>query len=173
MSTCQHLLSENASNLIQMNLSVDLSILNSLLFGYFLLAICTRKPAFLLAFLLCVFLQSASVMSLIDESVVYLLITLVYSYVYGVCAKNKSKLACLGIIFLSFGLYVDAALYGITGIYGTFETFVFTMSEYFSLLAHSVFICSFIDLSKIRNCLQRIAGFVTRVSSGIYYSIAI
>tara|TARA_R110002020_G_scaffold217742_3_gene425519 strand:+ start:581 stop:1126 length:546 start_codon:yes stop_codon:yes gene_type:complete len=166
---CQHLSNvlENQNQNQRLNLS--LNILSSLIIGYTVLSILTKRSAFLLAFLLCVFLQSATIMLIVSESVVYLLVFVVYSYVFQICRTSKSKISCVTILLLSLILYIDTALFGIDGIYGESQTIIYEMGDYLSLLAHFFFICSFINTAKIRDYLCGITSAFNHLSRSIYY----
>ena len=161
--------SQNPSPNQKTSLSQNLSILSSLLIGYIVLSILTKKSAFLLAFLLCVFLQSASVMLAISEAVVYLLVFLVYSYVYNECYTVKSKVSCVTIMALSLVFYFDSVFFGVNGIYGTDQTVIYQITEYLSLFAHIFFICSFINLSKIRHYIRNFISALADLSRSVYY----
>tara|TARA_R110002020_G_scaffold70736_1_gene183446 strand:- start:34 stop:567 length:534 start_codon:yes stop_codon:yes gene_type:complete len=166
---CQHLLSANELQpSLNQNLSLNLNILSSLILGYAILSILTKKSAFLLAFLLCVFLQGASAMLIVSESVVYLLVFVVYSYILQICLTSKSKTCCGIVLLASFVFYLESALFGLNGIYGTHQTLIYEMSEYISLFAHFFFICSFINIAKIRNSLRDFIGSIACVSRSIY-----
>lgn len=166
---CQHLSNVLGQNQSQsLSLSLNLNILSSLILGYAVLSILTKKSAFLLAFLLCVFLQSASAMLIISEPVVYLLVFVVYSYILQICLTNKSKWCCGIVLLTSFVFYLESALFGLNGIYGIHQTLIYAISEYISLFAHLFFICSFIDFAKIRNSLRDFIGSIASVSRGIY-----
>ena len=128
---CQHLLSALENQKQNQSLSLNLSILSSLIIGYTVLSILTKRSAFLLAFLLCVFLQSATIMLIVSESVVYLLVFVVYTYVFQICRTSKSKLCCVTILLLSLILYIDTALFGIDGIYGENQTIIYAYGRLF------------------------------------------
>jgi len=168
---CQHLLSALENLKLNQSLSLNLSILSSLIIGYAVLSILTKKSAFLLAFLLCVFLQSATIMLIVSESVVYLLVFIVYSYVFQICLTSKTKLCCVTILLLSLIMYIDAALFGIDGIYGENQTIIYEMGDHLSLLAHFFFICSFINTAKIRDYLRYITSAFNHLSRSVYYML--
>ena len=171
---CQHLSNALESQINQsqsQSLSLSVNILSSIFIGYTVLSILTKKSAFLLAFLLCVFLQGASAMLIVSESVVYLLVFVVYSYVFQICRTSKSKLCCVTILLLSLILYIDTALFGIDGIYGENQTIIYTYGDYFSLLAHFFFICSFINTAKIRDYLRSFTSAFNHLSRSVYYML--
>jgi len=168
---CQHLSSEFASQKQNQSLNLNLNpnILSSIIIGYALLSIATKKPYFLMAFLLCAFLQSSVLLQAIDYAVIYLLVCVIYSYIFVLCLTGLNKLGCVIIIFLSLVLYTDAALYGNNGIYGTHQTIVYEMGDYFSLFAHFFFICTFVNFTKIRNNIFDFISSIAALSRSVYY----
>ena len=169
---CQHLSNALESQINQnqnQNLHLSVNILSSIFIGYAVLSILTKKSAFLLAFLLCAILQSSSIMQVIDESIVYLLVCVIYSYIFALCRTSFNKLGCVIIIFLAIVLYVDSALFGNAGIYGESQTMVYKMGDYFSLFAHFFFISTFINFTKIRDDLFDFFSAFVDLSRSVYY----
>lgn len=139
--------------------------LNSFIFVlYTILCMFIKRPAYLLAFFISAMLFEAKVFDPLLEHQLYLITFALYTYVFTNCKTLKSKFGCGILLVLSFALAADAALFGEYGYYGASETFLYRNIEHLSLYAHSLFICSFIDIKRIYNSLRNFVDAVVRIS---------
>ena len=153
----------NASEL-NLNLNLSLILNNLIVSSYIVLSAIKKKPVYLLAFFVSVVIFELRLFDSLVESDLYFITFVIYSYVFVVTDKVKSKIGCSIIIGLTAALAVDSSLFGKYGYYGATETFLHINVQYFSLLAHIIFISTFIDVAAIKNCLRGFIGFVGRVS---------
>lgn len=149
---------------LNLKLSQSLSLNNLTASFYVLLSVIKRRPVYLLAFLVSVMLFHFSLFDLLLESDLYFITFIIYSYVFVVTDKVKNKIGCSIIILLTALLAIDSSLFGRYGYYGATETFLYINVQYFSLLAHLIFISTFIDVAAIKNGLRNIASFIGRIS---------
>lgn len=66
----------------------------------------------------------------------------------------KQRIACGIIIALTITLAYDAYFYGVNGLYGEHETFIYNNIEYLSLCAHIFFISTLINFTRVKNSLR-------------------
>ncbi len=158
-------LQTNASELA-LNLSLSLS-LNSLLFlAYVLISVVIKRAAYLAAFFMSCMLFEMRFFDPLSEASLYLITFAIYSYVIFVMpCKRVVTIACVIMLFLSITLAYDAYFYGLNGYYGASETYVYQNIEYLALYAHTILICSLIDIKRIRNNLRSFIGSVRSFSS--------
>lgn len=149
----------------------DLKSESSLITAYAVVCFIIKRPIYLLAFFICYIFINAEIMQVISEHQVYLIITVIYSYVFDLCAKKNQKLGCATILLLSLTLAIDSFLYGANGHYGTSETFVYRNIESLALFAHSFFISTLIPVRRILNSLRDFITAIVRITANSDYML--
>ena len=142
----------------------ELSLESSLFFAYVAIGLIFRKPVLPLAFLMCYLLVNATGFQAITETNMYLLTALIYSYVFKACGTIQNKIGCVIILLISMSFAVDARLYGVNGYYGEQQSYIWENIEYIALCAHTIFIGSFISISRILNSLRNTVDSISRLS---------
>jgi hypothetical protein len=136
-------------------LAVAPNNLNSLLFiAYVVLCLIIRRPVFLLAFFMSCMLFELSLFDSVKEYQLYLLTLVIYSYAYQECKTTKTKICCVIILLLSVVFACNAFFYGVNGYYGEAQTLVYNHIENLALLAHILFIWSFVDYKRVQNSIR-------------------
>jgi len=143
---------------------LSLRINNVLFVLYVLLAIATKRVAPLAAFFMSVLLVDNVVLSRISEPAMYMIVFAIYTYVFHTCTTLISRFCCVIMMLTSFVFAVDAKYYGVGGLYGESETFIYSNIEHIALFVNILFICSFISYKRIRDCLQRLFDSVVSFS---------
>lgn len=147
-----------------------------MIFAYCMLAATKKDPSFLGVFLVaeCMILfPHPKIMEYEAYLVVFILWSYIASSLYNDFKENKSKkisiIACIVICLLSILMARDVYFYGEFGVNGEAETFLYSYLEYISFSAHAFFVCSFINVSKIRNGLRSAFSVFSSIKSNSYY----
>ena len=140
---------------------------SSLLFiAYALISVVIKRAAYMAAFFMSCMLFEMRFFDPLSEASLYLITFAIYSYVIFVMpCKKVVTIACVIMLALSMTLAYDAYFYGLNGYYGASQTYVHQNIEYLALYAHSVLICSLIDIKRIRNNLRSFIGSVRGLSA--------
>ena len=159
-------ISESELVLQSLNLNV-----NSILFtSYLLVSVLIKRAVFITAFFSSCLLFDAAIFDLLSESQLYAITFAIYSYV--IFCKSLTlitKAACGIIIVICVLLGYDAYFYGIGGIYGARETFVYNNIEYIALYAHIILISTLIPYGRIRDGFGRFISSILLLSRNSAY----
>lgn len=136
-----------------------------ILMAYVVLSVATKRWSLSLVFLLSSMLFNLSLFDGLSESQLYFITFIAYSYVITCNGLTWKSIASCGII-LSFCIVagIDAYYYGVGGVYGQHKTMVYNYLPSAALYCNILFICSFINISRIKRSIFNLAGFILRVS---------
>ena len=148
---------------------------NSILFTlYFLVSVMIKRAVFIAAFFMSCLLFDAAIFDPLSEASLYLLTFAIYSYVMTCKALTfKQRIACGILLILSITLAYDAYFYGMDGIYGAHETFVYNNIEYAALYAHTFLIHTLIPYRRIRDSIRRFITSILHISRNSAYFMPI
>ena len=156
----------NESELIINGQSLNLNLNSLLLVCYFMVSVLTKRAVFMAAFFMSCLLFDMSAFDQLSESQLYCLTFAIYSYVIFCNGLTFLTKASCGIILVScIASGYDAYFYGINGVYGASETFVYNNIEYLALYAHIVLICTLIPYRRITNSIRRFLDHVMYMPS--------
>ena len=138
---------------------------NIIFVAYVILSVCIKKTTPLVAFFLSVLLVSNEYLaSSITETNMYLLVCLIYSFVFGLCNTGQRKIGCGIILLISISFAIDARLYGVNGYYGEQQSLAWENVRYIALCAHTIFVCSFISIERVRLNIRSFLNSITSLS---------
>jgi len=143
--------------------------LNSLFIIYVVVCFFIKRPVFLLAFLLPEMMFN---MSLFDSMAGWHLNAIefiIYSYVFAVCHTKKSKIACFIICYTAIHFGIDSYCFGVDGVYGERETFIYKNISLINTCAHLFFVSSLISIRRIRNNLRSFIDSIMRITANSDY----
>lgn len=150
---------------------ISLSVANSLFLAYAILALLTKNAAPLAAFFMCILLVDNYYLVNISEHYMYIMVAVIYLQVFERCLTVKSLVCCVIISLISITLAADAYFYGKNGYYGATNTVIYNNIEYISLCSHTLFICSFISIKRIRDSLRSLSSCIGKLSASIGYYV--
>ena len=160
----------NESALVINGLSLNLNLNSALLAAYFFVAVITKRAAFMAAFFVSCLLFDIRAFDQLMESQLYAITFAIYSYVIFCNGLTFiTKLACGIIIVLCVIIGYDAYFYGIDGIYGASETFVYNNIEHLALYAHIILISTLIPYGRIRDGFGRFISSILLLSRNSAY----
>ena len=144
---------------------------NSILFtAYILVSVLIKRAVFIAAFFLSCFIFDSAIFDPLSEASLYLITFAIYSYViFDIACNRKAVFACGTIIILSITLAYDAYFYGIDGVYGSSETFIYNNIEYLALYSHLILIGALIPYRRIRDGFGRFIDSILLISRNSAY----
>ena len=155
-------ISESELVLQSLNLNV-----NSILFtSYLLVSVLIKRAVFIAAFFSSCLLFDAAIFDLLSESQLYAITFAIYSYVIFCNSLTLlTKSACVIILVICVLLGYDAYFYGIGGVYGARETFVYNNIQYLALYSHIILISTLVPYRRIKDGFRRFIDYVMYMPS--------
>ncbi len=164
--------SELLKSLLSVNVQREVSLSNIVIVAYLLVSVLIKRSSFLVAFFVSWMLFELSVFSTLSEASLYLLTFSIYSYVIFCNGLTlKTRLACGILLILSITLAYDAYFYGIDGVYGASETFVYNNIQHLALYAHIVLISTLVPYRRISDGFRRFIDSISHLARNSAYIV--
>ncbi len=144
---------------------------NSFLIAYIILSVTLKRPLILSVFLLCECLFLFDTPN-ITEWQLYSIELCLWSYVITSLKTKRTTVSCGIICLLSFICFIDAFYYGVNT-NGEGETWVYVNIEFIAMLAHIVFIASFVNVGRINNDIRHFINSIVNITVNGDYRVII